>query len=216
LSALLAKLTSRVVAYPLVAIVLSFIVGIILWGGFNTALEATNTETFCISCHEMKDNVYPEYRQSSHYQNRSGVRAGCPDCHVPKDWPHMLARKIGASNELFHKFIGSIDTREKFLNERMALAEEVWRTMEKTDSRECRNCHSFEAMQTSLQRNVSQQQHLLARAKGQTCIDCHKGIAHQLPEAFLEREHARYKREKVPCYQCHADMQRPPDDDWDE
>lgn len=30
------------------------IIGIILWGGFNTAMEATNTETFCISCHEME------------------------------------------------------------------------------------------------------------------------------------------------------------------
>ena len=25
------------------------IAGIILWGGFNTAMEMTNTETFCIS-----------------------------------------------------------------------------------------------------------------------------------------------------------------------
>ncbi|MFL4294747.1 NapC/NirT family cytochrome c, partial [Enterobacter asburiae] len=28
-----------------------FIAGVIFWGGFNTALEATNTEEFCISCH---------------------------------------------------------------------------------------------------------------------------------------------------------------------
>ena len=29
-----------------------FMVGVLFWGGFNTALEATNTEKFCISCHE--------------------------------------------------------------------------------------------------------------------------------------------------------------------
>jgi len=28
------------------------VVGIIFWGGFNTTMEATNTMTFCISCHE--------------------------------------------------------------------------------------------------------------------------------------------------------------------
>ena len=37
-----------------------FIAGVIFWGGINTALEATNTEGFCISCHEHKDNVYQE------------------------------------------------------------------------------------------------------------------------------------------------------------
>ena len=60
-----------------------FVAGIIFWGGFNTALEMTNREEFCISCHEMKDNVYAEYKNTIHYQNRTGVRATCPDCHVP-------------------------------------------------------------------------------------------------------------------------------------
>ena len=41
-----------------------FVAGIIFWGGFNTALEATNTETFCISCHEMRDNVYVELKDT--------------------------------------------------------------------------------------------------------------------------------------------------------
>ena len=44
------------VHYSLGALTLGgFIAGIIFWGGFNTALEATNTEAFCISCHEMED-----------------------------------------------------------------------------------------------------------------------------------------------------------------
>ena len=38
------------VHYSLGALTLGgFIAGIIFWGGFNTALEATNTEAFCIS-----------------------------------------------------------------------------------------------------------------------------------------------------------------------
>ncbi|NEU35619.1 cytochrome C, partial [bacterium LRH843] len=37
-----------------------FIFGILFWGGFNTALEATNTEKFCIGCHEMEANVYAD------------------------------------------------------------------------------------------------------------------------------------------------------------
>ena len=46
---------------------IAFVLGIIFWGGFNTAMEWTNREAFCISCHEMKDNVYAEYRNTIHY-----------------------------------------------------------------------------------------------------------------------------------------------------
>ena len=61
-----------------------FVAGVVFWGAFNTALELTNTETFCTGCHEMRDNVYVELQRTIHYTNRSGVRAKCPDCHVPQ------------------------------------------------------------------------------------------------------------------------------------
>ncbi len=207
------KLSARLVLYPVLALLLFFVAGVVTWGGFNTLLEATNTEAFCISCHEMKDNVYPEYRQTAHYRNRSGVRATCPDCHVPKDWAHMVTRKIGATNELFHKLAGSIDSREKFEARRLILAKKVWRTMQRTDSRECRNCHSFTAMRAGLQLAVSRQQHAAAQRNGQSCIDCHKGIAHKLPEAFLEQEHKRYKEQNVPCIRCHTGIAHPAEND---
>ncbi len=201
-------------AFPFVALGAAFAIGIIFWGGFNTALEATNTETFCIGCHEMKDFVFQEYRQTIHYENRSGVRATCPDCHVPKDWVHKVVRKVGATNELFHKIIGSIDTREKFEAKRLELAEDIWEDMKRTDSRECRNCHSFSAMKPALQHTASWEQHLTADKEHRTCIDCHKGIAHSLPEEFLEREHERYEAEKIPCSRCHSGMARAPEGDW--
>ncbi len=160
----------------------AFVAGIIFWGGFNTALEATNTETFCISCHEMRDNVYVEYRNTIHYQNRTGVRATCPDCHVPKEWTYKIIRKIQASNEVLHKVLGSIDTPEKFNAKRAVLAQHEWDRMKKTDSRECRNCHNFAFMDYAEQNRRSSATHQQAFNAGQTCIDCHKGIAHTLPE----------------------------------
>ena len=100
-----------------------FVLGIIFWGGFNTAMEATNTEAFCISCHEMEANVYEEYTSTIHYSNRTGVRATCPDCHVPKEWVHKFVRKVQATNELYHKFMGTIDSREKFEAKRLQMAQ---------------------------------------------------------------------------------------------
>lgn len=193
------------------SIALAFIfIGILFWGGFNWSLELTNTEEFCISCHEMRDNVYMEYRESVHFSNPTGVRATCPDCHVPREWVHKVTRKIKASNELFHHFLGSIDNRDKFIEKRYALAQHVWKTMEETDSRECRNCHSESAMDASGQNDIAARQHALATSQKKTCINCHKGIAHKLPEAFLEMEHERFEAEKTPCYQCHEEMARDP------
>ena len=159
-----------------------FIAGIIFWGGFNWSMELTNTEAFCISCHEMEENVYAEYTNTIHFANRTGVRATCPDCHVPKEWHHKVVRKIRASNELLHKVLGSIATPEKFNAKRLELAQHVWTTMKETDSRECRNCHNFDSMDYHAQGRRARDRHVSAAQRGETCIDCHKGIAHQLPD----------------------------------
>ena len=145
-------------------------------------MEWTNREEFCISCHEMKDNVYQEYRNTIHASNRSGVRATCPDCHVPKEWGPKMIRKIQASNEVLHKVLGTIDTPEKFNAKRLELAKHEWDRMKKTDSRECRNCHNFGSFDYAEQNRRSSRMHQTGLNEGKTCIDCHKGIAHTLPE----------------------------------
>lgn len=160
-----------------------FIAGIIFWGGFNTALEATNTEQFCTSCHEMRDNVFVELQDTIHYNNRSGVRATCPDCHVPHQWTDKIARKMQASKEVWGKIFGTINTREKFLDKRRELAEHEWARLKANDSLECRNCHNFDFMDFTRQSKRAAQMHSTALANGEaTCIDCHKGIAHKLPD----------------------------------
>ena len=160
---------------------LTFVAGILFWGSFNTAMEWTNREAFCISCHEMKENVFKEYRNTIHYTNRSGVRATCPDCHVPKEWTHKIMRKIQASNEVWHHLLGTVDTPEKFNAKRLQLAQNEWRRMKANDSRECRNCHDFTYFDYTIQGRRSSKAHQDGLAEGNTCIDCHKGIAHSLP-----------------------------------
>jgi cytochrome c-type protein NapC len=174
----------------LVAVVgIGMISGLIFWGGFNTGMEATNTLGFCTTCHEMRDTVFQEYKETIHYKNRSGVRAICSDCHVPKDWMHKFVRKIQASQELYSKFVtGGIDTPAKFESKRYELAQHVWATMKGNDSHECRNCHSWEAMDPHKQNARARSKMEKAQAEGKTCIDCHKGIAHLLPKEYNEDE----------------------------
>ena len=175
--------------YSLLTLVVGgFAAGIVFWGGFHTVVEATNTETFCIGCHEMRNNVYEEYKKTIHYNNRTGVRAVCSDCHVPKEWGPKMLRKIQATREVYGKLTGSIDTREKFEAKRLSLAENEWKRMKANDSLECRNCHSMVSMDPEKQKQRARKQHELAQRDKQTCIDCHKGIAHQKPQGMKEED----------------------------
>ena len=155
------------------------LVGIIGWGGLNAILDATNSLEFCISCHEMRDTVYEEYTTTIHYQNRTGIRATCSDCHVPRPWFSKIRRKIHATNELYHWLTGSINTPEKFAAKRLDLATRVWESMRNSDSQECRNCHAYDAMTKETQTRTAWRRHREGAEKGETCIDCHKGIAHK-------------------------------------
>ena len=198
-----------------------FLAGIIAWGAFNWSLELANTERFCISCHEMYEFVYQDYTGTSHFANRAGVRASCPDCHVPREWVHKVVRKISATNELFHWLRGSIETPEKFEARREVLAERVWSSMVATDSRECRNCHDIAAMSRERQGMTAGATHDLGERWQMTCIDCHKGVVHSLPASFdkkaeMDSLHDQIETAEVPCGLCHEGMAGAGDeDDWD-
>ena len=204
-----------VYAYPVAGLSAVFVSGIVFWGGFNWSLALTNTESFCISCHVMEENVYKEYRKTIHFSNRTGVRATCPDCHVPKEWIYKVVRKVGATNELFHWFSGSIDTPEDFKDKRLELAGYVWASMAATDSRECRNCHGIGFMSPEAQTAPARVMHELGEKWGSTCIDCHKGIVNSLPqdydkEAKMDELQDRMEQEKLDCRLCNEGMAGPP------
>ena len=95
-----------------------------------------------------------------------------------------MVRKVRATNELFHKIMGTISTKEKFEAKRLELAEHVWASMMANDSRECRNCHSYEAMDFHKQQRRAQEKMQEGLKEGKTCIECHKGVAHKLPADY--------------------------------
>ncbi len=166
------------VAIALAALVIGLMVVV---GGFTTAVEATNSIEFCTSCHSMSYN-YAEYKESVHYSNRSGVRAVCSDCHVPKkNWYSEMYRKVIAAGDVWAEMVGTVDTPEKFEARRAEMAKREWARMKESDSIGCRNCHSFTAMNLVEQDKNAQNKHADAEAAGKTCIDCHKGVVHKLP-----------------------------------
>jgi cation diffusion facilitator family transporter len=169
-------------------------IGLMLAGAFASLTQYTNTMEYCISCHEMEANVYQEYKESHHFKTRVGVRPACADCHVPYEgWVQMIQHKAGATKELFFHMTGKIDTKEKFEAHRLEMAKIVWERMKANDSAGCRRCHKVEAWDYSLQKRRAVVQHQDMANTGETCIDCHKGVAHkdvsdQLEEIEEEEE----------------------------
>lgn len=162
---------------------LALVVGIGVSGGFAAGMRYASSLKFCAqACHEM-DIPYQEYTQSVHFKNVPGIRAVCADCHVPPQFFPGLLRHMKASVELVQHALGEIDTPAKYEQHRLELAQAVWTELKANNSAECRSCHNFSAMALDKQDHSAAKKHspeYLAKT-GDTCIDCHKGVAHTLP-----------------------------------
>ncbi|PSV15670.1 pentaheme c-type cytochrome TorC [Photobacterium kishitanii] len=149
---------------------------------FHESIKFSSTTEFCTSCHSMKEN-YNEYKTSIHYKNAYGVRAECRDCHIPENDPiAFMKAKLGGVGDIYSEFISKdIDTPAKFEANRLRMAQNVWRMMAETNSATCKSCHSYTAMDHAKQSPAAAAAMTGAAAKNMNCIECHKGIAHQLP-----------------------------------
>ena len=163
------------------------VVGLIIGAGGVIATQvmvaATGTNEFCSgACHSMQW-VAQEYRQSGHAINRTGVSAGCHDCHIPHNYPDLLWYKAKAGiKDAIGEARGVISTEEKFKKERLRMAKSVWAEYKANDSENCRHCHVFSKEIVAKQKDFVRPMHEQVLAKAATCVDCHKGIAHAAPD----------------------------------
>ncbi|MFH0258376.1 NapC/NirT family cytochrome c [Vibrio rumoiensis] len=173
--------------YIAIIVLIGVVIGWITFGGTQAVLHATSTTEFCVSCHSMEKPLH-EYQGSVHFSNSKGVRAECADCHIPThNTVDYLWTKIRASKDIYHEFVtGKIDTEEKYEEHRLEMAQTVWDQLKANDSATCRSCHSFNAMELYDQPKGAREMHIAAQKDGQTCIDCHKGVAHMAPQMKLD------------------------------
>lgn len=175
-------LKKRKIQYLLLFLLLIFIMTFAVIGSFSSFRSFTAQSDFCLSCHEM-DHPYEEYKKSPHSINASGFKVGCTDCHMPTGNWELLTHEIGSLGRLYHTFTGSINTAEKFQEKRLELAKRVWTHLEENNSAECRSCHDENSFDyEKFQDSTGAEQMQKGLADGKTCIDCHKGIAHELPD----------------------------------
>ena len=142
-------------------------VGLMISGLFySSAILAEELKSLedCESCHTVQAS---EFQASVHYINRSGVQAGCNNCHA------------------FQKHKNGAKTSKVVKKGRLDMAMSEWKRMSDNDSKECKSCHSPMAMDLAKQEPRSVARHEESFDDGDTsCINCHKGISHYLPDGW--------------------------------
>jgi len=154
-----------------------FVVGAV---AASLALETTTSDPFCLSCHEMAENIAGERTATLLLEASDDLHAECSACHVPKPFMARIRRKLRASTELYHHLAGTINTPERFEARRMQMATRVWSDIRRNDSAECTNCHHGNDWNLEEQGVLARKFHERAEATGTECTGCHKGIAHDL------------------------------------
>ncbi len=168
----------------LTLLVLGGIAGFVGTVGTQVVVAATGSNEFCGgACHSMQW-VAAEHKKSTHGANRFGVGATCSDCHIPHDYPAKLWYKTKAGvKDMIAETRGVIGTEELYKKERKRMAEHVWAEYRENDSANCRTCHVFTPEVLALQKGGPRKDHQGRFSEKKTCIDCHKGVAHEEPES---------------------------------
>jgi nitrate/TMAO reductase-like tetraheme cytochrome c subunit len=163
-------------------LVVGVIAGLVGTVGTQVMVQATGTNEFCGgACHSMQW-VAAEHKKSTHGANRFGVGATCSDCHIPHGYPEKLWYKaVAGAKDVIAESRGVIATEELFKKERKRMAEQVWAEFRFNDSANCRVCHVFTPEALALQKGAPRKDHQNRFAEKKTCIDCHKGVAHEEP-----------------------------------
>jgi nitrate/TMAO reductase-like tetraheme cytochrome c subunit len=166
----------------LALLVIGVVTGFVLTVGTQVMVAVTGTDQFCsTACHSMQW-VAKEHRESVHGTNRTGVRAGCHDCHIPPHYPELLWYKAKAGiKDAIGEMRGIIATEELFQKERKRMAQLVWDEYKANDSRNCRKCHQLTREVVAKQKDYVQPMHQQVLEGKGTCIDCHQGVAHTAP-----------------------------------
>ena len=163
-----------------------FIAGIVFWGGFNTAMELTNTEAFCTGCHEMRDNVVP--RAAAHHPLHQPQRRARDVPRLPRAAQldaQDRAQDAGVEGSLGQDLRHHRHAREVPRHAPRARAARVGahegERLARVPQLPRLRLHGLHAPEPA--RRVHASTYLGTGEK--TCIDCHKGIAHRLPEMTM-------------------------------
>ncbi|HHB91611.1 MAG TPA: hypothetical protein ENK59_00170 [Thioploca sp.] len=133
-----------------------------------------NVTVGCAECHAYP---YEEYKESPHYDNERGVKAGCVGCHEPHSVREILAWKFfyinsgSTGDSPFHAVSNSLRDIPEWEKLRIKLATKARKKMMEEDSAKCKVCHKTEGLWFA-----KKKQHQTTK---KTCVKCHYNLVHK-------------------------------------
>lgn len=143
--------------------------------GLDKELGPIDSNWPCTSCHSMKP-FFEEYKASAHYFGRSGVKAGCVNCHVKGGSLVSLSGATLLIKDAFKEVFKPVRNREDADARRPEMAKRVRGRLIETRSGVCFGCHVEDAIVPTKDRGKNA--HESMKEKGKTCIECHFNLVH--------------------------------------
>jgi nitrate/TMAO reductase-like tetraheme cytochrome c subunit len=113
---------------------------------------------------------YQQYKKSSHFNNSSGLRAECADCHFPSGAVSKWYTKItqGMNDSVRHVFLDPED-----------IDHEEWKckAVKSISSKSCLKCHK-NLLPAELPRGGFMGHRAFLRGEAESCLECHENLVH--------------------------------------
>ena len=145
---------------------------------FNKTMYATSTNEYCMSCH-IHTHADKAWKQSVHYNSKSGVKTNCVDCHLPMPGSFKYYKEKAST--------GLRDLWSFYFKDSTAINWEAKSMLENavhhTFNEQCLNCHVnlFPARMN----DEGMVAHLYYEANAEKldiqCISCHLDAGHYDP-----------------------------------
>ncbi len=157
---------------------LGFIMGLCVTLLTYKAIDYTSTNKFCESCH-VHPHVFDTWKRSTHYDNPSGFRVNCVDCHLPPKGEGYLKAKIitGARDIYGVVFKDSADYQWELKSTLEYAQHHVYKTS-------CLHCHQNLFPLTLSKEGQDAHLYYSQNEDELRCINCHLNVGHYDPNAI--------------------------------
>ncbi len=152
---------------------MGFALAILLIFSGNKAVEATSTDEYCASCHDVHPQATAAWKRSTHYDNKRGVVVHCVECHLPPaGLPKFTTKVTTGVRDIYGTLF--MDVSAINWEEKSRVENAVHHTFESS----CLHCHKnlFPIGLTE----EGQQAHLYYdnNRTNLNCLNCHIGVGH--------------------------------------
>ena len=156
----------------------AFVVGILITISGNKVIEYTSTDESCAACH-VHPHVFESWKLSSHFDNKSGIKVHCVECHLPpKGQGYLLAKtKLGINDLYGYLFKDSAEFNWE-------MKSELEHAVKYIPNASCKHCHQNLFPKDLVDAGIAAHLYYENNEKklDLQCISCHLDAGHYNPK----------------------------------